>query len=127
MHINASYDYAVLRVVPRVERQEFVNIGIIVFCREKRFLEARVNLDETRLRALWPELDVEMLRQHADSAVRIAAGDASAGPIAQLSQSERFHWLTSPRSTMLQTSAVHTGICSETEALVERLYGQLVG
>ncbi len=127
MLITASYDYAVLRVVPRVERQEFVNIGIIVFCREKRFLEARVDLDETRLRALWPELDVETLRQHADSAVRIAAGDPAAGPIALLSQSERFHWLTSPRSTMLQTSPVHTGICDETEALVERLYRQLVG
>jgi Protein of unknown function (DUF3037) len=123
----ASFDYAILRVVPRVERQEFLNVGVIVFCRERRYLHAKVAVDETRLLSVWPRLDIEVIRQHTDAIVRICAGDASAGPIASLSQSERFHWLTSPRSTMMQTSPVHTGICQETEALLERLYAQMVG
>jgi len=124
--INASFDYAVLRVVPRVERQEFVNVGVIVFCLEKRFLQAKVHIDEARLRALWPSLDMEMVRQHVEAVVRICEGDETAGPIAKLSQRERFHWLTSPRSTVIQTSLVHTGVCTETTDLVDRLYLQLV-
>ena len=126
MPINASFDYAVLRVVPRVERQEFVNVGVIVFCLEKRFLQAKVHIDEARLRALWPSLDMEMVRQHVEAVVRICEGDETAGPIAKLSQRERFHWLTSPRSTVIQTSLVHTGVCTETTDLVDRLYLQLV-
>ena len=126
MHTNASFDYSVLRVVPRVERQEFVNVGVIVFCIEKRFLEAKANVDETRLRALWPSLDVELIRQHVEAVIRICAGDEAAGPIARLSQSERFHWLTSPRSTVIQTSPVHTGVCSQTNGLVDSLFLKLV-
>jgi len=124
--INASFDYAVLRVVPRVERQEFINVGVIVFCLEKRFLQAKVHIDETRLLALWPSLDIAMVRQHVEAVVRICEGDETAGPIAKLSQRERFHWLTSPRSTVIQTSLVHTGVCTETTGLVDRLYLQLV-
>jgi Protein of unknown function (DUF3037) len=123
----ASFDYAVLRVVPRVERQEFLNTGVIVLCRERRYLAAKVAVDEVRLCALWPHLEIEALRQHADAIVRICAGDSSAGPIAALSQSERFHWLTSPRSTIVQTSPVHTGICHDTEVLLDRLYAQMIG
>ncbi len=126
MPTNASFDYAVLRVVPRVERQEFVNIGVIVFCLEKRYLAAKVHVDEQRLRALWPSLDIAMVRQHAEAVVRICEGDLSAGPIAKLSQRERFHWLISPRSTVIQTSAAHTGVCSETGGVLERLFAQLV-
>jgi hypothetical protein len=126
VHTSASFDYAVLRVVPRVERQEFLNVGVIVFCREKRFLQARVNVDEQRLLSLWPQLDIAAVRQHTKAVVRICEGDAEGGVIAKLSQSERFHWLTAPRSTMMQTSPVHTGICDETDALLERLYTQLV-
>jgi hypothetical protein len=125
--LNASFDYAVLRVVPRVERQEFVNVGVIVLCLEKRFLMAKVHVDEARLVALWPGLDVGLVRQHLEAVGRICEGDDAAGAIAKLSLRERFHWLTSPRSTMVQTSAVHTGVCSETDGLVERLFGQLVG
>lgn len=127
MPTSASYDYAVLRVVPQVERQEFVNIGVIVLCRERRYLAARVHIDEERLRALWPRLDVDAVRQHAEAVVRICEGDPAAGPIAGLSQSERFHWLTSPRSTVMQPSPVHTGICAETGELLEKLYGRFVG
>lgn len=123
----ASFDYAVLRVVPRVERQEFLNTGVIVLCRERRYLQAKVMVDEVRLRVLWPQLEIEAVRQHTDAVVRICSGDPSANPIAALSQSERFHWLTSPRSTILQTSPVHTGIWDDTEALLDRLYAQMVG
>jgi Protein of unknown function (DUF3037) len=127
---KASFDYAVLRLVPRVERQEFVNIGVIVFCLEQRLLEAKVQVDEARLRTLWPMLDLETVKQHADGVVRICAGDETAGPIATLSQRERFQWLIAPRSTIIQTSAVHTGILTKDDLLadrLERLFEQLVG
>jgi hypothetical protein len=125
----ASFDYAVLRVVPRVEREEFVNVGVIVFCLEKRLLEARVHVDAARLDALWPGIDVETVREHVHAVERICAGDATAGAIALLSQRERFHWLIAPRSTMIQTSAVHTGICTEQDGMggvTDRLFEQLV-
>ena len=126
MLTSASFEYAVLRVVPRVERQEFLNVGVLVFCRERRYLEARVHLDPLRLHALAPTLDLELIRQHAEAVVRICLGDVTAGLIARSSQSERFHWLTAPRSTMLQTSPVHTGICSDVDGILDRLFGQLV-
>jgi len=128
--MNASFDYAILRVVPRVEREEFVNVGVIVFCLENRLLQAKVHVDETRLRALWPTLDVETVRQHVNAVMRICAGDETAGAIASLPLRERFHWLVSPRSAMMQTSPVHTGICTDEDGrsgeLVERLFRQLV-
>ena len=101
-----SFDYATIRVVPRVERQEFINAGVVVFCLEKRYLAARVHLDEARLRALWPATDLELVRQHLEAIPRICSGDPSAGPITRLSQRERFHWLVSPRSTIIQSSPV---------------------
>ena len=109
MPAPASFDYAILRVVPRVERQEFMNAGIIVFCLEKRYLAARVHLDKDRLRALWPEADVALVNQHLEAIPRICEGEPDAGPIALLSQRERFHWLVAPRSTIIQPSPVHTG------------------
>jgi hypothetical protein len=112
MHVNASFDYAVLRIVPRVEREEFVNAGVILFCRERRFLGCRIALDEARALALAPSLDVDTVRQHLRAVELVCNGDAEGGPMAKLSQSERFHWLTAPRSTILQTSTVRTGICT---------------
>jgi hypothetical protein len=123
----ASFDYAVIRVVPRVEREEFINAGVIVFCLEKRYLAARIYLDETRLKALWPEADVELVREHLAAIERVCEGDPFAGPIAKLSQRERFHWLISTRSTIIQPSPVHTGICDETGDLLERLAKQFLG
>lgn len=122
----ASFDYAVIRVVPRVERQEFINAGVIVFCLEKRYLEARIRVDEPRLRALWPEIDVDLVRQHLEAVVRICAGDPAAGPIARLPQRERFHWLVSARSTILQPSPVHTGLCDSTDSILDRLEKELL-
>jgi hypothetical protein len=123
---TASFDYAILRVVPRVERQEFINAGVVVFCRERRYLDACIHLDEARLRALWPAADVELVRQHLEAVPLICAGDPSGGPIARLSQSERFLWLIAPRSTILQPSPVHTGVLEETKGLLDRLARQVL-
>jgi hypothetical protein len=122
---QSSFDYAVIRVVPRVEREEFVNAGVIVFCLEKNFLAARVHLNAERLKALWPEVDADLVRQHLEAFPKISAGEPSAGPIAKLSLRERFHWLVSPRSTMIQVSAVHSGICSNPEQSLDRLFERL--
>ena len=125
MPAQSSFDYAVIRVVPRVEREEFVNAGVIVFCLERNFLAARVYVDDERLKALWPEIDVDLVQQHLEAFPRISAGDPSAGPIARLSLRERFHWLVSPRSTIIQVSPVHTGICESPEQALDRLFERL--
>jgi hypothetical protein len=122
----ASFDYAILRVVPRVERQEFINAGVVVFCLEKRYLDARIHLDRERLKALWPEVDADLVSQHLEAVSCICAGDPAAGPIALLSQRERFHWLISPRSTIIQPSPVHTGVCDDTGNLLDRLATQFL-
>jgi hypothetical protein len=126
MPARVSYDYAVVRVVPRVDREEFINAGVILFSRSCRFLAARVDVDENRLRIISPEVDVELVRRHLEGIVRICAGDKDAGPIAQLSPSERFHWLVSPRSTMIQVSPVHGGVCEDPAARLDALFRQLV-
>ncbi|HWT24652.1 MAG TPA: DUF3037 domain-containing protein [Solirubrobacteraceae bacterium] len=122
----SPFQYATVRVVPDVERGEFVNAGVIVFCRPRRFLAARIALDEARLRALAPELDVNTVRAHLDGVARIAAGDPDAGPIAALPASERFHWLVAPASTIIQPSPVHTGLTQDPEAELDRLVRRLV-
>lgn len=126
MPTPASFDYAILRVVPRVERQEFINAGVVVFCLEKRYLAARIQLNVERMKALWPEADVELARQHLEAVPRICEGDPAAGPIAKLSQRERFHWIISPRSTIIQPSPVHTGVCDATHGLLDRLAKQFL-
>ena len=121
-----SFDYAVIRVVPRVDRGEMINAGVILFCLQKDFLAARVQVDEHRLRALWPEVDVDLIRQHLEAIPRICAGDPDAGPIAKLSLRERFHWLVSPRSTMIQVSPVHSGLCDNPEKALDDLFRRMV-
>ncbi len=127
MSAQSSFDYAVLRIVPRVEREEFINAGVIVFCLQRDFLAARTHVDEARLKALWPELDVALIRQHLDAVPKICAGDPNAGPIAQLTRRERFHWLVSPRSTMIQVSPVHSGLCIDPAQTVDRLFQRMIG
>jgi hypothetical protein len=124
--VQSSFDYAVIRVVPRVDREEFINAGVILFCKERRFLRARVALLPERVRALWPESDLNLIDLHLAAFTRICEGTPGAGPIAQLSQAERFHWLVSPRSTTVQVSAVHSGLCEDPEMTLERLIQQLV-
>ncbi len=126
MLTHSSYDYAVVRVVPRVEREEFVNVGVIVSCPQQDFLEARIELDEKRLQALDPTVNLEAVRAHVASIPSICAGGPAAGPIGQLSRRERFHWLVAPRSTIIQVSPVHTGRCTELNAILEHLLNVMV-
>jgi hypothetical protein len=105
-----SFEYAIVRVVPRVERGEFVNAGVVLYCRSCEFLEAAVELDRERLCALDPAADVAMIEAHLESVARICRGGADAGPIGRLSQAERFRWLVAPRSTVIQCSPVHEGV-----------------
>ena len=121
-----AFQYAVIRVVPRVERGESLNAGVILLCRPKRFLAARVGLDAARLRALAPDVDLATIETHLAGIVRIAAGDRSAGPIAALGQGERFHWLVAPSSTVIQPSEVHTGVCDDPAEELDHLFEGLV-
>jgi DUF3037 family protein len=122
----SSYDYAIIRIVPCVERGECINSGVLLFCRTRRFLDALIALDHARLRALAPHADLDSLQSHLNSIARICAGDKEAGNIAQLSQSERFHWLVAPRSTIIQTSPVHTGLSADPEATLRHLFKTMV-
>ena len=126
MPAPSSYDYAIVRVVPRVDRGEFVNVGVALFCRTRRFLAARIALDERRVLALAPPLDRDEMRRYLESIALICAGDPAGGPIAELPQAERFHWLVAPRSAMIQTSPVHTGLCDEPAIALERLVATMV-
>lgn len=126
MPAPATYDYAVIRVVPRVDREEFVNAGVIVSCESARLLEARIELDEARLLALDPTVDLETVRAHLDTIPRICAGGADAGPIGLLPQRARFHWLTAKRSSMIQVSPAHVGRCEAPERMLEHLLDRLV-
>jgi len=123
---HSSYDYAVIRVVPRVDREEFMNVGVIISCPARDFLEARIEMDEARLLAFAPQVDLDSVRTHLASIPRICAGGPDAGPIGQLSARERFHWLVAPRSTIIQTSRVHSGRCTEPGPVSERLLDRMV-
>ena len=120
------FQYAIVRVVPRVERGECMNVGVVLFCRPARFLEMRGALDEGRLAPFAPDLDAAEVRAHLDAMARIAAGDPGAGPVARLEQSERFHWLVAPSSTVIQTSPVHTGLCEDPGETLTGLMEKLV-
>ncbi len=122
----SSYDFAVIRIVPRVDRGEFINAGVIVFCLGKKFLQAKIHLGEQRLRALWPDLDIALVQEHLEAFLKVCAGDQDAGPIARLSLRERFHWLVAPRSTVIQISPVHSGICVSPEGSLAELFHKLV-
>ena len=126
MSARSVFQYSIIRVVPRVERGETVNAGIVLLCRPRRFLGARIALDERRLSALAPDLDPMTVRPHLDAIERIAAGDPAAGPIASLGQAERFHWLVAPASTIIQPSPVHTGLCDDPATELDHLVRTLV-
>ncbi|MEJ2555953.1 MAG: DUF3037 domain-containing protein [Anaerolineae bacterium] len=126
MPAPSPFDYAIVRVVPNVEREEFVNVGVILFCRTRRFLDTRIKLDMQRLAALFSKLDVRMVQAQLDLILRICAGGSDAGPLGELSQAERFHWLVSPRSTTIQISPVHCGLCVDPQAALDNLFEKLV-
>lgn len=126
---RASFDYALVRVVPRVERGECMNAGVILLCRQRRFLGARIALDEGRLRAFAPYLtttEMDEIRAHLAVIPAICAGGADAGPIGRLGQAERFHWLVAPRSTVVQPGPVHAGLCDEPAAALDHLLATMV-
>ena len=126
MHARSSYDYAIVRVVPRVEREEFVNVGVIVSCPEKDQLIGRIEVDVPRLLALHPTLDIETVQSNLASIPLICEGGEGSGPIGKLTQRERFHWLVAPRSTIIQLSPVHTGRCNDAASAVEHLLNTMV-
>jgi hypothetical protein len=123
---DQPFQYAIVRVVPRVERGECLNAGVVLLCRPRRFLAARVRLDRERLRVLAPGVDPATIETHLAAIAAIAQGDEAAGPIARLGQGERFHWLVSPSSTVIQPSEVHTGLCEDPAAELEHLFERLV-
>jgi hypothetical protein len=123
---RAPFQYAAIRVVPRVERGEAVNVGVVLFCRPLRFLGARTRLDEALLAALAPDCDPEAVRELLNAVELIAAGEAAGGPIAALPDSERFHWLVAPASTIVQPGPVHTGLTSDPAAELDHLFARLV-
>lgn len=123
---RSPFEYAIVRVVPRVERGEMFNAGIVLHSRSRRFLDARVELDPAVLRALAPDCDPAEVLDHLEAIPRIAAGDPAAGPIARLSRPERFHWLVAPSSTIVQPSPVHTGLTDDPAATLDHLFETLV-
>ena len=117
-----SYDYAFIRVMPHIESGEFVNVGVILFCRTLRYLDAKLNVDEEKVSVLSPHLDMALLHTHLEFIPRICAGD---GPIGQLGQAESFHWLVAPHNTIIQASPVHSGLCTDPAVALERLVTKL--
>lgn len=125
MSALSPYDFAVIRIVPRVEREEFVNAGIVVFCPARRYLAARVAVHESKVKALWPEADLDLIGRHVETFPKVCAGDSDAGPIAAKPLRDRFHWVVAPRSTMIQISPVHTGLTESPERTLTELFAKL--
>jgi Protein of unknown function (DUF3037) len=121
-----AYDYAVLRLVPQVEREEFINVGVILSCPERQFLATRISLDGARLKLFAPTLDEAVVRSHLASFEAVCRGGIDGGPIGALPARQRFHWLVAPRSTIIQTSPAHTGWCRDPEETLDRLLRQYV-
>lgn len=126
MSERTVYEYAVVRVVPRVEREEFVNVGVALYCRKQRYADVKIHVDETKIKALYADVDVSMIKEHLDSFRRICIGDKQAGRIASFEQPERFRWLTANRSTLIQCSATHPGMCMSAEQTHEELFCKLI-
>jgi hypothetical protein len=120
------FEYAVIRVVPRVEREEFMNVGVILYCARQKFLKMMYRIDAERFKAFAKDLDIAELEQNLLSFERICSGSKDSGPIGQLDAPSRFRWLTATRSTVVQTSKVHPGFCIDGEDTITRLYNQLV-
>lgn len=126
MQDKQLFEYAVIRVVPKVEREEFVNVGVILYSRDRGFLSAMFRLDKEKLSTLAPTLDIREVEAHLDALERISKGEADSGPIARLDPASRFRWLTATRSTVVQASKVHPGFCEDPGKALEKLFQQLV-
>jgi len=126
MQENQLFEYAVIRIVPRVEREEFLNVGVILYCPKQKFLKAKYHLNKKRITHFYEEIDIKELEGHLKTFEQISVGAKDAGPISKLSIAERFRWLTATRSTVVQTSKVHPGFCDDPEKTLEKLLNQLV-
>lgn len=120
------FEYAIIRIVPRVEREEFLNVGIILYCKDFRFLDTRYSINNEKLKTLCTRVDCDEVEEHLQSFAKISRGEKEAGPIAALDIASRFRWLTATRSTIIQSSKVHPGFCEDPEETLEKLYRQLV-
>lgn len=120
------YEYAIIRIVPRVEREEFMNAGIVVYCKRKKYIKVLVSLDEAKLHALHPSAESEQIKLNLNSFEKIGEGAKEGGPIAQLEIAERFRWLTAVRSSVIQTSRPHPGLCTDPEAVALKLFRENV-
>lgn len=126
MQERELFEYAVIRIVPRVEREEFINVGVVLYCRGQNFLDARVSLNKRRCQALCRSVDIDELNDYLEAFHRICLGRGDGGPIATLPLAERFRWLTAKRSTVIQTSPVHPGLCVSAQETLEELFEELV-
>jgi hypothetical protein len=126
MPAQHPFEYAIIRLVPQVEREEFLNVGVILYCRDLKFLQMKFALDETRVIALFPKADIKDIDEHLKAFEKIAHGDKEGGPIATLDLPSRFRWLTAKRSTIVQISAVHPGLCDKPEGTIQKLFENLV-
>lgn len=126
MHAKDVFEYAIIRVVPRVERGEFLNVGVVVYCRSQSFLQVKITLDDTRLLALFPGIDLDCIKSHLRSFEQICQGGPVASPIAKLDATSRFRWLTARRSSVIQASEVHPGLCHDASATLQKLHTELV-
>lgn len=124
---RAPYAYAAIRIVPRVEREEFINVGVVLFSRPRKYLGVRTRLDAERLRALWPSIDVDAVMRQLEVIRHVAAGDPAGGAIAALSPAERFGWVAAPSSTIVQTGPVHAGLAADPATTLDALFAELVG
>jgi hypothetical protein len=126
MQDKSLFEYAVIRIVPRVEREEFLNVGVVLYCADQKFLQAVFEINEDRVKAFYSDTNIALLHSYLCAFKLICTGDPSGGPISQLPIAERFRWLTAARSTMLQTSGVHSGLCLDAQETLEKLYNRLV-
>ena len=120
------FEYAVIRVVPRVEREEFLNVGVILYCKDLKFLKSRCDLNETRLVAFAKDIDTDEIKESLSAFCKISSGSKDGGPIGKLDSASRFRWLTATRSTVVQTSKVHPGLCEDAQRTLDRLFDEMV-
>ena len=126
MQDKSLFEYAVIRIVPRVEREEFINVGVVLYCADQKFLKALFEINVERIKAFFPDTDIELVYAYLCAFKQICAADSAAGPISRLPAAERFRWLTAARSTILQTSSVHSGLCLDAQQTLEGLYSRMV-
>ena len=126
MHDKHLFEYSVIRLVPCVDRGEFVNVGVILYCPDEQFLRSAIEINHDRVRSICPTIDFREVSQHLNAVEKICEGGKEAGPIGSLPTGERFRWLTAPRSTIVQSSPVHTGICSDPVDTIEKLMAKMV-